>query len=153
MLDDLRQCLDDAQEVTSSIEAPELRREAFKIVLSKLLDLRLRANSTLPANSKASIQNGTVSTTEAKANELPVISPANSTASNVRSIFATGWAASRRTVNEINMALDANGVPDPKHISTVLTRLVESKELLRIKQGDVFVYWRNPVYASSEGEV
>ena len=153
MRDDLKGCIEDAEEATSGIDEPELRRDAFKIILSKLLDVQLRVSSIQGGNNYVGNLDGTTPIVEMEANQFPVISPTNSTVSNIRSIFATEWASRRRTVNEINMALDAIGRPDPKHISTVLSRLVEAKELLRIKQGEIFVYWRNPAYESSQAQV
>lgn len=146
MKEDLKQCVADAQEITSDVDA-ELRVEAFKIVLSKLIDSRLGVLHA-DTNSVISKENLVVQQT-AISDDVPVITPNQGTTENVKALFATEWGRKRRTVTEINKALDANAVPDPKHISTVLGRLVSSKYILRIKENDTMVYWRNPVEASS----
>jgi hypothetical protein len=152
MLVDLKQCVRDAIEVTSSIEPHDLRTEAFKIILTKLVEInvQLRPNQVPMPNEVRSTNN---LTSDSNSDEVPAISPTNSTASNIRLLFSTGWGMKRRSSSEISKALDSNGVPDPKHISTVLSRLVDSKELLRIKQGEVFVFWRNPAYRNLQDQV
>jgi hypothetical protein len=146
MIEDLKRCITDAQEITSDVTA-ELKVEAFKIVLSKLIDFTFIAQPT--ATSDILKKENTVGQEMTTSDDLPVITPNQGTTENVKAIFATGWGKKRRTVTEINKALDANAVPDPKHISTVLGRLVSSKYLLRIKEDDTFVYWRNPADTSA----
>jgi hypothetical protein len=140
MIEDLKRCITDAQEITSDVTA-ELKVEAFKIVLSKLIDFTLIAQPTVTDDV---LKENTMDQGMTTSDDLPVITPNQGTTENVKAIFATGWGKKRRTVTEINKALDANAVPDPKHISTVLGRLISSKYLLRIKENDTFVYWRNP---------
>jgi hypothetical protein len=140
MLDQFKKSITDAQQLISELEDSELKIETYKLVLSKLIDIRLGLITELP---KAASQTQRVENS-ALVNEPPVISPTNSTQGNIRLIFATNWGETRRSAAEVRAALDANGVPDPKHTSTALTRLVEAKELLRIRQNDEFVYWRNP---------
>jgi hypothetical protein len=148
MLSDLKQCIADAQEVIADISSPELKIEAFRVVLSTLIDMKVKKANPSPATRSSTQDTPAIVPIVENEDELPVISPANGTGNNIRLLFAAEWGNRRRTVTEINQALDANGVPDPKHVSTALSRLIESKELLRIKQNGNFVYWRNPAPTS-----
>lgn len=153
MLQSIKKCVADAEEATSDIVMPELRVAAFKIVLSKLLDVSVGIGPNLPHTGGTVVHDAARSGSEDKHDGLPVISPTDGLANNVRALFATEWGSKRHAVREINMALEENGLSDPKHISTVLTRLVESRELLRKKEGDAFVYWTNPAGGASKGQV
>ena len=147
----MRKCIADAERAVSEIKDPERKIESFKLVLAKLLDLNVGcSNERSRGNTSTSIPMN--SSEQAVNDEVPVISPANGTVNNIRALFSTAWGKGRRTRSEVSGALDKNGIPDPKHVSTVLSRLVDAKELLRIKQGDSFVYWRNPANAVSMEE-
>jgi hypothetical protein len=143
MIENLKRLVTEAEEIASSAKSPELKQEAFRIILSKMIENGLGSSGS-SSESLSSSPTSDFGSNQNVDGELPVISPTKSTMNNIRELFNTEWGKKRRTVAEINKALDANGVPDPKHTSTMLGRLVDAKELLRIKQDEVFVYWRNP---------
>ncbi|MGI0016218.1 MAG: hypothetical protein ACREBU_22590, partial [Nitrososphaera sp.] len=102
MLESVKKCVADAQDAASEIVIPELRIEAFKIILSKLLDVSFRNKSSLSSYNVTGEYEPASSGAENRNPELPVISPTDGLANNVRSLFATEWGSKRHSVGEVN---------------------------------------------------
>ena len=77
--------------------------------------------------------------------DIPAIKASKSTTENVRALFVSPWGKLPRSLNDVQKALEVNGVPDsPENISPVLLNLVRGGELRRIKKGGKWTYFRIP---------
>jgi predicted transcriptional regulator len=150
MKDELKSYVLEAQEIVSQVKEPELRKEAFRIVLQRLMDTKFSVPAEIRDEVRSS-KHDNFHNSKNLSDSTPAIHPSDSTAENIRSLFSEQWGKLRHTTAEISQALDANGVPDPKHVSTVLNRLVESRYLQRIKENGTFTYWKNPAGLNNDG--
>lgn len=150
----LNDIIGEALDATSSIESEEFRLEAFKIILSRLIDSELGVRSSALTQAdhvpkvaavETAIKENDDNVVNDGTNEIPMISSAGSAPGNVMVLFDTSWGQKRRTVDEVRAALDANNVPDPK-IAQTLKRLAEQKKLRSFKHNGKLVYWKNPDY-------
>ena len=77
--------------------------------------------------------------------DIPTIKPVSSNMDNLRSLFATPWGKTPRTVPEVLKALEVNAIYDrPAAISTYLIRLVKRGELRRIEKEGKWAYFQIP---------
>lgn len=148
--DTIKKCIENALDITEDIRASDYRLEAFKVVLSKLIDLNVGVPITIkPSITAKKVDSKTVNGTEKELidaeDQIPLITPVGSAPGNAMALFDTAWGQKRRTVRETSSALDANNVPD-SHLTQTLKRLAEQKKLRSFKQDGELVYWKNPDY-------